>query len=209
LLVEGERMGKSLGNFYTLRDLVRMRHNPLVVRYLLMSTHYRTQLNFTFKGLEAAKNALRRLYDFMDRLEEVKNSKGEDVRKLVEKARKDFENAMDDDLDVSKALATVFNLVREVNTLIDQKKLGRKGAKQVKDLMMDFDKVLAFLGGFWKRKEEKLSKEVEDLIKMREEARRAKDWKTADVIRNKLREMGIILEDTPEGVKWKKALTPD
>jgi len=209
LLVEGERMGKSLGNFYTLRDLVRMRHNPLVVRYLLMSTHYRTQLNFTFKGLEAAKNALRRLYDFMDRLEEVKNSKGEDVRKLVEKARKDFENAMDDDLDVSKALATVFNLVREVNTLIDQKKLGRKGAKQVKDLMMDFDKVLAFLGGFWKRKEEKLSKEVEDLIKMREEARRAKDWKTADAIRNKLREMGIILEDTPEGVKWKKALTPD
>lgn len=209
LLVEGERMGKSLGNFYTLRDLVRMRHNPLVVRYLLMSTHYRTQLNFTFKGLEAAKNALRRLYDFMDRLEEIKNSKGKDVRKLVEKARKDFENAMDDDLDVSKALATVFNLVREVNTLIDQKKLGRKGAKQVKDLMMDFDKVLAFLGGFWKRKEEKLSKEVEDLIKMREEARRAKDWKTADVIRNKLREMGIILEDTPEGVKWKKALTPD
>jgi cysteinyl-tRNA synthetase len=210
LLVEGERMGKSLGNFYTLRDLVRMGHDPLVVRYLLMSTHYRTQLNFTFKGLEAAKNALQRLYDFMDRLEEIKNGEeGEDVRELVEKARKDFENAMDDDLDVSKALATVFTLVREVNTLIDQKKLGRKGAEQVKDLIVDFDKVLAFLGGFWKRKEEKLSKEVEELIKKREEARRAKDWKTADAIRNKLREMGIILEDTPEGVKWKKALTPD
>jgi len=210
LLVEGERMGKSLGNFYTLRDLVRMGHAPLVVRYLLMSTHYRTQLNFTFKGLEAAKKALQRLYDFMDRLDKTKNSEeGEDVRELVEKARKDFENAMDDDLDVSKALATVFSLVREVNTLIDQKKLGRKGAKQVKDLMIDFDKVLAFLGGFWKRKEEKLSREVEELIKKREEARRAKDWKTADAIRNKLREMGIILEDTPEGVKWKKALIPD
>ena len=205
LLIKGERMGKSLSNFYTVRDLIRMGHNPTAVRYLLMSTHYRKQLNFTFEGLEAAKNALQRLYDFMERLEGVKSNKSrEEIKGLTEKARKNFEDAMDDDLDISKALATVFDLVREVNILIDQRKLDRAGAKQARDLMMDFDIVLGVLGDFWKRREKKLPKEVEELIRKREEARKTKDWKTADTIRGKLRKMGITLEDTPEGVKWKK-----
>lgn len=205
LLIKGERMGKSLSNFYTVRDLIRMGHNPMAVRYLLMSTHYRKQLNFTFEGLEAAKNALQRLYDFMERLEGVKsNESREEIKGLTEKARKNFEDAMDDDLDISKALATMFNLVKEVNILIDQRKLDRAGAKQARDLMMDFDIVLGVLGDFWKRREKKLPKEVEELIRKREEARKTKDWKTADTIRGKLRKMGITLEDTPEGIKWKK-----
>jgi cysteinyl-tRNA synthetase len=141
----------------------------------------------------------------MARLEEVKDSEdSEDVKGLIAKTRKAFEDAMDDDLDVSKTLATMFNLVKDVNTLIDEKKLDKSGAEQVKDLMMDFDKVLGVLGDFWKRKEEKLSEEVEELIRKREEARKAKDWKTADAIRTRLQSVGIILEDTPEGVKWKK-----
>lgn len=205
LLIKGERMGKSLKNFYTLRDLLRMGYDSTAVRYLLMSTHYRKQLHFTFEGLEAAKNALQRLYDFMERLGEVKGSEGgEEIKELTQKTRKDFEDAMDDDLDISKALATIFNLVKEVNILIDKGILDRRGADQVKDLMVDFDKVLGVLGDFWKRKEEKLPKEVEELIRKREEARKAKDWKTADAIRDKLQKMGIILVDTPEGVKWKK-----
>ncbi len=208
LLVKGERMGKSLRNFSTLRDLVQMGHDPMVVRYFLLSTHYRKQFGFTFEGLEAAKNALQRLYDFLERLEQVENSEGAEIDGLVEKARKDFEDAMDDDLDVSKALAVVFNLVRDVNTLIDEKKLNRAGAERVKGLMMDFDKVLGVLRGFCERREEKLSKEVEDLVRKREEARETKDWKTADSIRDKLREMGIVLEDTPEGLKWKRKRAP-
>lgn len=205
LLIKGERMGKSLKNFYTLRDLMRMRYDPLAIRYLLMSTHYRKQLHFTFEGLEAAKNALQRLYDFLERLEDIKEGEGhEEIKESIEKARKDFEDAMDDDLDINKALAAVFNLVKEVNILIDQRKLGQAGAKQVKDLMLDFDKVLGVLSDFWSRKEAKLPEEVEKLIKMREEARKHKKWETSDAIRDKLRKMGIIIEDTPEGVKWKK-----
>lgn len=206
LLVKGARMGKSLRNFYTLRDLVGMGHDPLSVRYLLLSTHYRRQFGFSFEGLEAATNALSRLGDCLDRLEGIKDlgENGKRVEGIVERARREFEDAMDDDLDISKALATVFNLVKEVNTLIDTTKLGRKGAEKVRDLMVDFDKVLGILRDFWKRKKEKLSKEVEELIRKREAARVAKDWKTADAIRNNLREMGILLEDTPEGVRWKK-----
>jgi len=205
LLIKGERMGKSLKNFYTLRDLLRMGYDPMAVRYLLMSTHYRKQLHFTFEGLQAAKNALQRLYGFMERLEEIKRSEdGKEIKKLTQKTRKNFEDAMDDDLDISKALATLFNLVKEVNILIDKGILNRREAEQVKDLMLDFDKVLGVLGDFWKRKEEKLPKEVEELISKREEARKAKDWKTADAIRDELQKMGIILVDTLEGVKWKK-----
>ncbi|NIO36687.1 cysteine--tRNA ligase [Candidatus Bathyarchaeota archaeon] len=204
LLIEGERMGKSLGNFYTLRDLLRMGHDPSAIRYLLLSAHYRTQLNFTFDGLKAAKRALTRLFDFLERLENIKKEEdGEEIRGLLETSRKDFEDAMDNDLDISKALAAVFNLVKDVNILIDERKLDRVGAEQVKNLIVEFDRVLGVLDSFWRQKEE-LSKEVEELIKKREKARKAKDWETADAIRGKLQKMGILLEDTPEGVKWKK-----
>jgi len=205
LLIKGERMGKSLKNFYTLQDLVQTGHNPVAVRYFLLSTHYRKQFSFSFEGLEAAKNALQRLYDFMERLDEVKNGKGsKEIDALVEKTRKEFEDAMDDDLDISRTLAAVFNLVRDVNTLIDEEKLGQGGAEKVKEFMMNIDQVLSILDGFWKQKEAKLSKDIEELIEKREKARKARDWKTADAIRNELREKGIVLQDTPEGVKWKK-----
>ncbi len=206
LLIKGERMGKSLRNFYTLPDLIDTGKDPMAIRYLLLSTHYRRQFNFTLDGLEAAKNALQRLYDFVERVESIKDSnEGQDIGGLAEKTMKEFEDAMDDDLDISKALATLFNFVKDVNVLIDQGKLNRKGAIQVKGLMMKCDKVLGVFGQLWKWKEKKLSEEVEELIRKREKARSIYDWKTADAIRDKLGEMGVILEDTPEGVKWKKA----
>lgn len=204
LLVKGERMGKSLRNFSTLQDLLRMGHGPMSVRYFLLSTHYRKQFNFTLEGLKAAKNALERLYDFMGRLEDARDDGRGDAEELAEKARADFEEAMDDDLDVSSALAIVFNLVKDVNRLIDEGNLGKSGAERVKSLMTNFDRVLGVLDGFWRQRDETLSREVEELIREREEARRAGDWKTSDSIRGKLRGMGIILEDTPEGVKWKR-----
>jgi cysteinyl-tRNA synthetase len=205
LLVKGERMGKSLRNFYTLQDLIQMGHDPTVIRYFLLSTHYRKQFNFTFEGLKAAKNALHRLYDFMGRLEEARSEReGDDIEEFVEKAKESFEEAMDDDLDVSRALAAVFNLVKDVNRLIDGGELGEAGAKKVQGLMIDFDRILSVLDDYWKQGKEKLSEEVEELIKKREEARKTGDWQTADSIRNELRERGIVLEDTSEGLKWKK-----
>jgi cysteinyl-tRNA synthetase len=209
LLIKGQRMGKSLKNFQTLKDLLRMSHSPMAIRFFLLSTHYRKQFDFTFEGLEAAKNALQRLYDFLDRLEDIRGCEvGEDITELIYTVRKDFEDAMDDDLDISRALATVFNLVKEVNTRVDQKRLDQTGAEQVKNFMVKINGVLGILGDFWNRKKEELPEEVEELIKEREEARIAGDWKKADFIRDKLRKMGIILEDTPKGVKWKMEKLP-
>ncbi|MDH5754531.1 MAG: cysteine--tRNA ligase [Candidatus Bathyarchaeota archaeon] len=202
LLVEGRKMAKRLGNFYTLRDLLGKGYDPKAIRYLLMSTHYRQQLNFTFEGLEAAKSAVDRLINFMHRLIDADGREcREKIKTLISSMQRRFEEAMDDDLNISVALATLFDFVREVNKLMDDNMLSRKEAEKVCKLMMRFDKVLGVIGKV--KKEEKLPKEAEELIRKREEARKAKDWKTADKIREQLKAMGIIIEDTPQGVKWK------
>jgi cysteinyl-tRNA synthetase len=202
LLVEGGRMSKSLGNFYTLRDLLAKGYDPKAVRYLLMSTHYRQQLNFAFEGLEAAKNALDRLVNFVRRLMDADGSRcGEKIGALISEVQRRFEEAMDDDLNISVALAALFDFVREVNKLLDDNMLGKEEAEEVYELMMRFDKVLGVIGEI--KRKEKLPKEAEELIRKREEARKAKDWEAADKIREQLGSIGIIIEDTPQGVKWK------
>ena len=203
LLVEGRKMSKRFGNYYTLRDLLAKGYDPKAIRYLLMSTHYRQQLNFTFEGLEAAKNAVDRLTNFVYRLLDADGEGcGEKIGSLMESVQKRFEEAMCDDLNIAVALAAIFNFVREVNKLMDDNKLSRGEAEQVYELMMRFDKVLGVIGEV-KKEEEKLPKEAEELIRKREEARKVKDWETADKIRERLKAMGVIVEDTPQGVKWR------
>lgn len=203
LLVEGRKMSKRFGNYYTLRDLLAKGYDPKAIRYLLMSTHYRQQLNFTFEGLEAAKNAVDRLTNFMYRLLDADGEGcGEKIGSLMENVQKRFEEAMCDDLNIAVALAAIFNFVREVNKLMDDNKLSRGEAEQVYELMMRFDKVLGVIGEV-KKEEEKLPKEAEELIRKREEARKVRDWETADKIRERLKAMGVIVEDTPQGVKWR------
>jgi cysteinyl-tRNA synthetase len=202
LLVEGKRMGKRFGNYYTLRDLMKMGHEPAAVRYMLLSTHYRQQFNFTFEGLKAAKNAIDRLRNFMRRLSDADGQSSEGkVKQLVDQVQRDFCTFMDDDLNVSQALATVFEFVREVNNLVDAGRINKGEARDVSDLMRGFDGVLGFIGEA--KNEKKLSEEAEELILKREEARKNKDWETADEIRKQLRSIGVIVEDTTQGVKWR------
>jgi len=202
LLVEGKRMAKRFGNFYTLRDLLKMGYDPKAMRYLLLSTQYRQQFNFTFEGLDAAKGAIERLRNLMRRLQDADGkSSGEKITQLMNKVQTSFGEAMDDDLNISVALAALFDFVREVNNLLDANALSRNEAKQVLALIAGFDKVLGVIGEV--KTEEILPLKATLLITQREEARKAKDWKTADAIRQQLKAMGITIEDTPQGVRWK------
>jgi len=202
LLVDGGKMSKSLHNFYTLKDITDKGFDPKSLRYILVATHYRQQLDFTFEGLKAAEKTVERLTLFNQRLKETDGEPGgRELEELLKMAKGDFEAAMDDDLNITEALAALFDLVRDVNRMIDEGKVSRTEAKTTYDLMMRFDCVLAVMG---EGKRELLPKDVEELIEKREAARKAKDWKTADEIRRKLFEMGIILEDTAAGPKWRR-----
>jgi cysteinyl-tRNA synthetase len=202
LLVEGRRMAKRLHNFFTLRDLIAKGHDSKAIRYLLISTHYRQQINFTFEGLEAASKTLDRFTNFMHRLLDA-NGKGcgDQLKQLLAQVKKDFEEAMDDDLNIGQALASVFDFIREVNNLLDMNLLSKDEGQQASSLMLRFDRVLGVIGETLQ--EEKLPEEVEELIRRREAARKDKDWKSADTIREQLLAMGIIIEDTAEGVRWR------
>ncbi len=201
LLVEGRKMSKSLGNFYILRDLLEKGYNPMAIRYLLIATYYRQQLNFTFEGLDGARNALQRLFDFIDRLKDVKSQKSHpEVAEILEEAQKGFKEAMDDDLNVSAALGKIFDLVKEINKFIDEGDFSSQDAEKTLALIERFDSVLGIL----KREEITLDEKVVELIQKRNQARKDKKWEEADKIRKEIEALGIILEDTPEGTKWKK-----
>ncbi|UCB53597.1 MAG: cysteine--tRNA ligase [Candidatus Zixiibacteriota bacterium] len=203
LMVEGRRMAKRYGNYYTLRDLLDKGYNPIAIRYLLLATHHRQQLNFTFDGLEAAKNALQRLYDFVDNLKLSKGDKDNpEIDEVLQRAKKDFEEALDDDLNTSEALGVMFTLVKEVNRLADEKAISSSDAGKVLTVVNEFDSVLGLL----RREELILDQEVKALIEKRVSARKEKDFALADQIRKDLEEKGIILEDTPEGTKWKRKM---
>ena len=203
LIVEGRKMSKSLGNYYTLRDLVDKGYPAIAVRYLLISTHYRQQLNFTFDGLEAAKAALERLWDFHDNVKSVKGgTDNPQVDELIDKVKKQFEESLDDDLNISPALGGIFDFVRDINRLVAEGNFSEADAHKVLEVVDGFDTVL----GFMKRQEAVLDSEIEELIQKRIEARKSKDYALADKIRNDLEDKGIILEDTPQGTKWKRKL---
>jgi cysteinyl-tRNA synthetase len=207
LLVEGKKMAKRLGNFYTLRDLLAKGYDPIAIRYLLMSTHYRQQFNFTFEGLESSKGAVDRLRNFVRRLHEVdggKDSEGK-VAVLTEKLEACFGGSMDDDLDIGVALASLFDFVREINNLLDSNMISKNEASQVGGLMMLIDEALGVIGKV--EVEEALPADIDELVQKREQARKAKKWKEADEIRTQLKAMGIVLEDTVQGVRWHKEKT--
>ncbi len=198
LLVDGKKMSKSLGNFYTLRDLLEKGSKPTAIRYLLLSAHYRIPLNFTEESLKAAEASVQRINDFVFALRHYKDGGKDDFD--AEKYRKEFENAMDNDFNVSEALAVIFEMIKDVNTAMAGKKISSKAAKKVLDLLLGFDKVLGVV-----KEEEKIPKNIIDLAEEREEARQKKDWKGADKLRDEIKKKGYIIEDTKDGYVLKKA----
>jgi cysteinyl-tRNA synthetase len=203
LLVEGKKMSKRFGNFYTLRDLLAKGYDPIAIRYLLMSTHYRQQFNFTFEGLEAAKAAVERLRNFVRRLHEVEGATATGkVATLTAKLEACFGGSMDDDLNIGIALSSLFDFAREINGLLDANLVSKAEAAEVGGLMMRMDQVLGVIGTV--EVEEALPSDIDALVQKREEARKAKNWKEADAIRAQLKTMGIVLEDTAQGVRWHK-----
>ncbi len=203
LLVDGKKMSKSAGNFYTLRDLEKMGYAPYAVRYLLLSAHYRQPLNFTLGGLEAAATSVARLRELYRRLQEIddERSYGE-AQAVLEKGKQGFEEGLDDDLNASKALAALFTFVKEANRLIDQGRLGKEEAQSLSAALTSFDTVIGV--GIDQREEGALSTEAEKLLAERADARKAKNYQLADEIRSRLRKIGIEVFDTPEGQRYRK-----
>ncbi|MFQ6009805.1 MAG: cysteine--tRNA ligase [Candidatus Aenigmatarchaeota archaeon] len=202
ILVEGQKMSKSLGNFYTVRDIFAKGYEPIVVRFSLLNTNYNKPANFTFSALESGKDGIDRLREFMRK---VKEAKGEEagIEKLIEETREKFENAMDDNFNTPNAIAAIFNFVRDVNKLVDEGKVSQEEGKKIIGLMEKFDSVLGILKGW--EKEEKIPEDISKLLEEREEARKKKDFKLADDIRNKIKDKGWIVEDTPSGPRVRKA----
>ncbi len=201
LIVEGEKMSKSKGNFYTLRDLLERGYDPVAVRHLLMTAHYRKQLNFTLDGLEQSRQALARLWDFADRVAEVpEDAEGVDLSAQVHAALTKFDAGLDDDLNIPGAMAAVFELVRGVNPLLSEARVGAEGARQVLDFLADADTVLGIID----HEKGSVDAEVDALMAEREAARGDKDWARADEIRDELLAQGIVIEDTPTGPRWRR-----
>lgn len=205
LQVDGRKMAKSLGNFLTLRDLLSKGHDAIAVRYLLVSAHYRAQLNFTTEALLNAQNAVESLRGTMQRVRSVAGmNKGSNVelRRVLLREEREFEKAMDDDLNTPRALAALHRIARAVNRALDQGRVSGRDAAAIHRTITKLDKVFGIFGE--QVKAESLSQEAELLIRQRDEARAKKDWATADKLREELSAMGIVVEDTPTGTVWKR-----
>jgi len=203
LKVEGETMSKSKGNYYTFRDLAAKGFTPAGVRYFLLSVPFRKQLNFTFDALRGAQKTVVSLRDFRARLEEAKAEPGsnEKISAAAKRATDEFEAGMDDDLNTSVALAAVHALTREVNTAMARGDVREEDKRAV---LAAIDRIDSVLNVFGDSAPLMLDDEIQKLIDARQEARHRRDFHRADEIRDQLLERGIILEDTKDGVRWKR-----
>jgi cysteinyl-tRNA synthetase len=227
LLVEGEKMSKSAGNFYTLRDLLVKGHKASSIRFLLTSVPYRKQLNFTFAGLEQAAHSVERLRTFQSRMRMSQLPAGTNpaAQEAATKAKQEMRAGMEDDLNTARASAAIFDMVREANTLADRGELREGDKAPLLEVLEQFDEIFAVL------KDDDAAKtkaaldwakahgvaveagvgdagmpeaEVNRLIEERNAAKKARDFAKSDAIRKQLTDAGIVVEDTKEGIRWKR-----
>ena len=226
LLVEGEKMSKKLGNFYTLRDLIVKGHKPSAIRFLLTSVPYRKQLNFTFEGLKQAAHSVERLRTFQSRMRMSQLSAGTNpaAQEAATKAKQEMRAGMEDDLNTARASAAMFDMVREANTLADRGELREGDKAPLLEAMEQFDQIFAVLkdddaekiraANEWAKAHgiaaegasgtQISDEEVNRLIEERNAAKKARDFARSDAIRKQLADAGIIVEDTKDGIRWKR-----
>jgi cysteinyl-tRNA synthetase len=217
LLVEGEKMSKSLGNFFTLRDLFAKGYKPSVLRFALASVPYRKQLNFTFDGLQQATSSVERLRNFADRLKQGKFPAGKQsgMAARIAKAAEEYDAGLSDDLNTARALAAVFDLVREANIAMDKAEFRQGDVLPVQGFLASFDKVFAIMEdndgeklralGYGSDQGGPSDAEIDKLVAERTAAKKSRDFATADRIRKELEDRGILIEDAKDGsVRWKR-----
>ena len=204
--VDNVKMSKSLGNFKTVREIADV-YGYEVIRYFLISSHYRSPINYNLEIIEQCKSALERLYNCRESLDfAVKNAKSdiaddEEILALIDSRKEQFINAMDDDLNTADGIAAVFDLVSDINTKIINKEVSKNVCEKAAAM---FDELTGVLGLVYNRKSNDIDADIEKLIEERQQARANKDWATADRIRDELKAQGITLKDTPQGVTWIK-----
>ncbi len=200
--VDNRKMSKSLGNFFTVREVSeKFGYEP--IRYIMISSHYRSPINYSVDILNQSKSALERLYTCLDNMNfALKNAEeGGEAPAFVEQRKTEFITAMDDDLNTADALAAIFNLVKDINIML----ADSPNKKAIESALDMFNELCDVLGLVYQREEELLDADIEALIEQRTNARKNKDFATADRIRDELKEKGIILEDSASGVKWRRA----
>jgi cysteinyl-tRNA synthetase len=207
LLVEDQKMSKSLGNVFTIPEVVARGHRASTLRYLLLSAHYRSRLNFTWAGMAQAEEAIRRWTDFLARLDAVTGDQAHpDLSARLAAAREGFDTAMRDDMNTAAALGEVFDLVRGLNTAIDHGEVGRPDVAAIRETFKHFDDVIGVVS--LRAKEDAnagLSEaDIARYIEARQDARRRRDFAAADRIRAELLDLGVLLEDSPQGTRWKR-----
>ena len=204
--VDNVKMSKSLGNFKTVREIADV-YGYEVIRYFLISSHYRSPINYNLEIIEQCKSALERLYNCRESLDfAVKNAStdipdDEEIIKLIDSRKEQFITAMDDDLNTADGIAAIFDLVSDINTKIINKDVSKNVCTAAADM---FDELTGVLGLVYNSKSNSLDEKIEKLIEERQQARANKDWATADRIRDELKAQGITLKDTPQGVIWTK-----
>lgn len=204
--VDNVKMSKSLGNFKTVREIADV-YGYEVIRYFLISSHYRSPINYNLEIIEQCKSALERLYNCRESLDfAIKNAKtdiadNEEILALIDSRKEQFINSMDDDLNTADGIAAVFDLVSDINTKIINKEVSKNVCQKAANM---FDELTGVLGLVYNRKSNDINDDIEKLIEERQQARANKDWATADRIRDELKAQGITLKDTPQGVTWVK-----
>jgi cysteinyl-tRNA synthetase len=206
LIVNGEKMSKSLGNFFTIRDLLDKGWTGPELRWVLLGTHYRKKLNFTFDSCNQARTAMKKFKEFFQRLKAVDSAgeASEATVKQVNESKQAFAEALGDDLNISKAIAATYSLMHYGNGILDQGTVNKAEAELLLEQFRDFDRVMMLFDVDSAAEEEQVPAEILELAQKRQDARKNKDFAAADAIRDQLKEAGWVIEDTAEGPKVKR-----